>query len=161
MAKFIKILKLLLLLVFNNIIIGMILGFIWYKVGYAIPKIEISSGIDVLKISILKYKYLFFILLFIMELISIILSKKLFASKKMYILYYLASLLVSTILYHISSFGFDTGSNNIIIEIKSIKEQYIFISCLGLRYNSWILTLNIPTLIGLIYAYNKKKHVVK
>ena len=153
-GKLTRKLKYALIILLNNIIIGMILGFIWYKLGLAKSSIEMSSGIDVLKIKITNLNYLYYFILAILEFIIIIIFKQLFKSKKSIIFYLTVSIIVSLILLFISSIGFDTGYRiiNISEEIKTIN---ILIACIGLRYKSWIFILNIPTILAILYI-NKK-----
>lgn len=159
MNKYINFLKLLLLLIINNIIIGMLLGYIWYKQEFAKLEINMSSGIDTIKTIFVSHRITYILILFIIEFLTIIILKKLFKTKKDYIYYYISSIIISLLLLLKCKFGFDTGSSS--ITLGKIDDIYIFISCLGLRYTSWLLTLNIPTLIGLLYISKKKKHVVK
>ncbi len=159
MNKHIKFLKILLLLIINNIIIGMILGFLWYKVGYVKLIINMSSGTDTIKTIFIYNKTIYILIIFFIELSNIIIFQHLFNTKKDCLNYYILSIIISFLLLLISIFGFSTGSK--IITLGRIEDIYIFISCVGLRYNSWLLTLNITTLLGLIYISKKKKHVVK
>lgn len=159
--KLIKIIKLLLIIIFNDIFIGMILGFLWYKLGFAKTTINMMSGIDTLKIIFLKFKYIYYFILFIIELRIIIFFKRLFNNKKTYIIYHILSFVVSMLLLLYSNIGFNTGYG--IIEMtREIKEIYIFVACIGLRYSSWILILNIPSLLGIVWIrYNRKKRIIK
>ena len=158
MNKYINFLKLLLLLIINNILVGMLLGYIWYKQGFAKLEINMSSGVDTIKNIFVSHRIMYILILFIIEFLTIIIFKKLFKTKKDYVIYYIVSIIISLLLLLKCKFGFDTGSPT--ITLGKIDDIYIFISCLGLRYTSWLLILNIPTLIGLIYI-NKKKANVK
>ncbi len=137
----------------------MILGFLWYKVGYVKLIINMSSGTDTIKTIFIYNKTIYILIIFFIELSNIIIFQHLFNTKKDCLNYYILSIIISFLLLLISIFGFSTGSK--IITLGRIEDIYIFISCVGLRYNSWLLTLNIPTLLGLIYISKKKKHVVK
>ena len=151
-----KIIKCFFVIVLNNILICMIFGFLWYKLGLCKTTINMSSGFDTLKIVFLKYKYIYFFIIGILEFMTIIILKDLFYSKKICIIYYIVSLILSILLYLYSSFGYSTGLS-IDNFGEEIKNYYIFFACLGSRYTSWIFNLNIPTLMGLIYVNIKNK----
>lgn len=151
--KLIKIIKLILLIIFNNII-SMILGFLWYKLGFAQTKISDLSGVDTLHIVFAKFKYIYYFILFIIELGGIIHFKQLFNNKQTCIIYYILTFIFSMILSLVSNLGFNTGWNFLNYG-EAIKGHYIFIACVGLRYTTWILSLNIPTLLGLISISSK------
>ncbi|MEE3343172.1 MAG: hypothetical protein VZS44_03690 [Bacilli bacterium] len=164
MSKFKKILIELLLIIINNIIIGMLLGIIWYKLGFTKTKTGIQLGIDALSITFVSHKLLFILILFIIEFLLIIAAKNLFKTKKDCIIYYLISIIISSILLIKSNLGFVSGTNNIYNTSNipwTIKETSIYLACTSLRYNSKLLSLNIPTLLGLLFINKKKKHVVK
>ena len=153
--KFKLFLKYLLVFLLNNILFGMILGFIWYKIGFAGTKITDVSGIDSLNIIFNSHKYLYYGILFVLEFIFIFSLRKLFNNKKVSIIYFVISLLLSGILYIISSIGYDTGYSVLDVPKPQIKELYIFIACMGLRYKSLLFTFNLSTLLGLLFPKKK------
>lgn len=157
--KLFKFIKLMLLIIFNNIILGMILGFLWYKLGFAKTTINMLSGIETLKIIFVSFKYIYYFMLCFIEFVTIIFFNKVFNNKKTCIIYYILSLIASMLLLFRSSIGFNTGWN-IDSFGDSIKIQYIFTACIGLRYSSWLFTLNIPTLLGLILISIRKKQKI-
>lgn len=150
-----KYIKLLFTIILNNIIIGMLLGFLWYSLGFAktVSLIKLS-GIDSINIEFYKFQYIYYIIIFTIEFFSIVFQKKLFTDKKSCIIYYVISLFLSIILAFFTSFGFSVEYN------EPIQTKYIFLSRLHLRYTSWIFNFNIATLLGLIYINFCKKEKV-
>ena len=154
--RFVKLMKLLLIFIFNNIIIGMILGFLWYESGLAKTTINMLSGADTLQVVFMKFEYIYYFILYILQFIIIIFFRKMFNSGKTYITYYILAIILSSFLYLHSSLGFNTGwgINDFANEIQT---QYIFIACMRLQYTSLISILNVPSLLGLIYISRKKE----
>ena len=154
--RVIKFIKLVLIVILNNIIIGMILGFLWYGLGLANTTINMLSGADTLQIAFEKFEYMYYFILYIMQFIMIVLLRKIFNSRKTYITYYILAIILSSFLYLQNSLGFNTGLgiNDFGNEIQT---QYIFIACMGLQYTSLISILNISSLLGLIYISRKKE----
>lgn len=150
-----KYIKLLFTIILNNIIIGMLLGFLWYSLGFAktVSLIKLS-GIDSINIEFYKFQYIYYIIIFTIEFFSVVFQKKLFTDKKTCIIYYVISLFLSVILAFFTSFGFSVEYN------EPIQTKYIFLSSLHLRYTSWIFNFNIATLLGLIYINFCKKEKV-
>lgn len=66
----------LLFIILNDIVINTLLVFLLYKLGYIKPMLVISSGVDILEMKFLKYKYIFFSIVFIIEFITILLIRK-------------------------------------------------------------------------------------
>lgn len=150
-----KYIKLLFTIILNNIIIGMLLGFLWYSLGFAkTVSLIMLSGIDSINIEFSKFQYIYYIIIFTIEFFSIVFQKKLFTDKKTCIIYYVISLILSIILAFFTSLGFSVEYN------EPIQTKYIFLSSLHLRYTSWIFNFNIATLLGLIYIYFCKKEKV-
>lgn len=154
--RFIKLMKLLLIFIFNNIIIGMLLGFLWYESGLAKTTINMLSGADTLKVIFIKFEYVYYFILYILQFVIIIFFRKIFNSGKTYITYYILAIMLSSFLYLQNTLGFYTGwgINDFANEIQT---QYIFIACMGLQYTSLISILNVPSLLGLIYIKKKEK----
>lgn len=150
-----KYIKLLFTIILNNIIIGMLLGFLWYSLGFAkTVSLIMLSGIDSINIEFSKFQYIYYIIIFTIEFFSIVFQKKLFTDKKTCIIYYVISLILSIILAFFTSLGFSVEYN------EPIQTKYIFLSSLHLRYTSWIFNFNIATLLGLIYIKFCKKEEV-
>ena len=150
-----KYIKLLFTIILNNIIIGMLLGFLWYSLGFAKTVSSMMiSGIDSINIAFYKFQYIYYIIIFTIEFFSIVFQKKLFTDKKTCIIYYVISLILSIILAFFTSLGFSVEYN------EPIQTKYIFLSSLHLRYTSWIFNFNIATLLGLIYINFCKKEKV-
>lgn len=150
-----KYIKLLFTIILNNIIIGMLLGFLWYSLGFAKTVSSMMiSGIDSINIAFSKFQYIYYIIIFTIEFFSIVFQKKLFTDKKTCIIYYVISLILSIILAFFTSLGFSVEYN------ETIQTKYIFLSSLHLRYTSWIFNFNIATLLGLIYIKFCKKEEV-
>ena len=150
-----KYIKLLFTIILNNIIIGMLLGFLWYSLGFAKTVSSMMiSGIDSINIEFSKFQYIYYIIIFTIEFFSIVFQKKLFTDKKTCIIYYVISLILSIILAFFTSLGFSVEYN------EPIQTKYIFLSSLHLRYTSWIFNFNIATLLGLIYINFCKKEKV-
>lgn len=150
-----KYIKLLFTIILNNIIIGMLLGFLWYSLGFAkTVSLIMLSGIDSINIEFSKFQYIYYIIIFTIEFFSIVFQKKLFTDKKTCIIYYVISLILSIILAFFTSLGFSVEYN------EPIQTKYIFLSSLHLRYTSWIFNFNIATLLGLIYIDFCKKEKV-
>lgn len=150
-----KYIKLLFTIILNNIIIGMLLGFLWYSLGFAkTVSLIMLSGIDSINIEFSKFQYIYYIIIFTIEFFSIVFQKKLFTDKKTCIIYYVISLILSIILAFFTSLGFSVEYN------EPIQTKYIFLSSLHLRYTSWIFNFNIATLLGLIYINFCKKEKV-
>lgn len=150
-----KYIKLLFTIILNNIIIGMLLGFLWYSLGFAKTVSSMMiSGIDSINIEFSKFQYIYYIIIFTIEFFSIVFQKKLFTDKKTCIIYYVISLILSIILAFFTSLGFSVEYN------EPIQTKYIFLSSLHLRYTSWIFNFNIATLLGLIYIDFCKKEKV-
>mgnify|MGYP004460768779 FL=1 len=150
-----KYIKLLFTIILNNIIIGMLLGFLWYSLGFAKTVSSMMiSGIDSINIEFSKFQYIYYIIIFTIEFFSIVFQKKLFTDKKTCIIYYVISLILSIILAFFTSLRFSVEYN------EPIQTKYIFLSSLHLRYTSWIFNFNIATLLGLIYIDFCKKEKV-
>ena len=150
-----KYIKLLFTIILNNIIIGMLLGFLWYSLGFAKTVSSMMiSGIDSINIEFSKFQYIYYIIIFTIEFFSIVFQKKLFTDKKTCIIYYVISLILSIILAFFTSLGFSVEYN------EPIQTKYIFLSSLHLRYTSWIFNFNIATLLGLIYINFCKKEKI-
>ena len=150
-----KYIKLLFTIILNNIIIGMLLGFLWYSLGFAkTVSLIMLSGIDSINIEFSKFQYIYYIIIFTIEFFSIVFQKKLFTDKKTCIIYYVISLILSIILAFFTSLGFSVEYN------EPIQTKYIFLSSLHLRYTSWIFNFNIATLLGLIYINFCKKEKI-
>ena len=150
-----KYIKLLFTIILNNIIIGMLLGFLWYSLGFAKTVSSMMiSGIDSINIEFSKFQYIYYIIIFTIEFFSIVFQKKLFTDKKTCIIYYVISLILSIILAFFTSLGFSVEYN------EPIQTKYIFLSSLHLRYTSWIFNFIIATLLGLIYINFCKKEKI-
>lgn len=150
-----KYVSLIFLCLCNSLLLSIILGFIWYIFGGIDFLLTDTSGVEVIIPVIIKAKILFFIILFILEYLSVILFKKQFSTKKTIIIYFIIATFISIWLWILSSIGFPAGTsiNN------DLKITYKLIACLGLRYKLSIFTLNIPTLFALIYINYKKKNL--
>lgn len=151
------------MIVLNSIVINSALGFLWYKLGFVKPTFNMMSGTDTLQMVFLKNRHIYFFIIGVIEFIIILLFRNLFENKKDFIKYYIISFVISIFLLLNSTIGFNTGLKiDAAFNVGNIKTFYIFVACLGLRYEFWILILNIPTLLGfLLISYKKPTNLQK
>ena len=151
-----KYIKILLVIILNNLLVGMLLGYIWYKFGFAkyIDSGFMSLVCNPIVMSFTKYEFIYYIILFIIEFISINLLRKYFSGKKEYIIYLVITFLISFLFWLYMGIGFGIGVENGECIVREID---IFEACIGMRYNSKIFIYNIPTIISLISVYFQNK----